>query len=257
MLRGTDGQNRETKMQNWETEFDAEGFVVLRAAIDTDLVAAAKALSDRLWTDLADGGVSAAPEGLRVLKRDLSDGSRMLDAIQGGHRAYPELRALRNGRAVADILAPRLGRELVSVVDTLFFKPPAQPGTGIAFHRDAQFRKPPEKFRDLDTKYVQVGFPLERHGAENGGLVLVPRSHKNLSIDAVQTRSVRGIDDLDATLATDGLRTVSVELEPGDVVLWHPQTIHGSPPNRSENRSRRFFVVGYMAASSCDAGDPV
>jgi ectoine hydroxylase-related dioxygenase (phytanoyl-CoA dioxygenase family) len=145
----------------------------------------------------------------------------------------------------------------VSVVDTLFFKPPKQPGTGIAFHRDAQFRRPPEKFRNLNAKYVQMGIPLERHAAANGGLVLIPRSHLDMAINALQTESVRGIEDLSSTLETEGLQAEAIEMEPGDIVLWHPQTIHGSPPNGSPTMSRRFYVVGYMSAADCDLGDRV
>ena len=244
-------------MQDWNAEFDNEGFAVLRGVINKERVAAAKALADKLWREQVDGTVHPPRVELNVLVRQLPNGETTIDAVQGGHKVYQELRALRCDPTVADILAPRLGREMVSVVDTLFFKPPAQQGTGIAFHRDAQFRRPPEKFRDLETKYVQVGFPLEGHGAENGGLVFAPGSHKDLSIDAVQTSSVRGVSDLDATLAATGVSTVCVEMEPGDLVLWHPQTIHGSPPNRSTKNSRRFFVVGYMASASCDAGEPV
>lgn len=243
-------------MFEWEEEFETQGFAVLRGVLDPARVGAAFALSDRLWTAWSDGA-GLGDGDMRALQRALPQGGTVLDAIQGGHRAFDALQALRRDPALLDLLAPRLGHDLVSVVDTLFFKPPAQPGTGIAFHRDAQFRHPAEAYRDLETKYVQVGIPLERHGAENGGLVLLPGSHRDLTIDARQTRSVRGIDDLSATLADTGLEAVSVEMKPGDVVVWHPQTIHGSPPNRSTDRSRRFYVVGYMAAASCDAGDPV
>lgn len=244
-------------MQDWGAEFDENGFVVLRSVIDEEVISAARSLAGKLWSDLFEDASCKMPYGVRVLWRELPAGDSVPDAIQGGHKSYPELRALRNNQKIFEILAPRLGNALVSVVDTLFFKPPAQPGTGIAFHRDAQFRKPQEEYRDLDSRYVQIGFPLEQHGPDNGGLILAPGSHKDLSIDVVQTRSVRGIDDLESTLGKTKLRTVGVEMEPGDIVLWHPHTIHGSPPNRSTDRSRRFYVVGYMAASSCDAGEPL
>jgi ectoine hydroxylase-related dioxygenase (phytanoyl-CoA dioxygenase family) len=244
-------------MREWEDMFDAQGFVVLRDVIDARAIEAAKRLSDRLWQDWQAADGQQDIPGVRVLKREGSTGRSILDAIQGGHRRFSELEALRADVSVTTLLEPRLGESLVSVVDTLFFKPPNQPGTGIAFHRDAQFRRPPEKFRNLNKKYVQLGIPLEPHGAANGGLVLIPGSHLDMAIDAVQTGSVRGVDDLSSTMEAEDLQAEAIEMEPGDVVLWHPQTIHGSPPNGSLTMSRRFYVVGYMSAKHCDLGQPV
>lgn len=243
--------------QDWQDEFDDLGFVILRDVIDRNDVQQAKRLADQLWTAWREGTEPEVFEGVKVLERKREDLGQILDAIQGGYQKFPELQALRKSAVIAELLAPRLGTELVSVVDTLFFKPPNQPDTGIAYHRDAQFRRPPEKFRDMDRKYVQIGFPLERHGIENGGLVLVANSQKDRSIDALQTKGVRGVDDLSSTLNVDAEQTVCAEMEPGDIVLWHPYTIHGSNPNVSSTRSRRFYVVGYMAAASCDAGAAV
>ncbi len=245
---------RKDMTDTWQTEFDARGFAILRDVIDLTTIEQAKALSDRLWDAWSADADTEEFSEVKVLQRARDGLGQILDGIQGGYRAFPELQTLRESDAIADLLAPRLGTELVSVVDTLFFKPPNQPDTGIAYHRDAQFRRPPEKFRDMDTKYVQIGFPLETHGSSNGGLVLVEGSHKDRSIDALQTKGVRGVDDVSATLEIDEGKTVCAEMEPGDIVLWHPQTIHGSNANRSSSRSRRFYVVGYMAAASCDAG---
>lgn len=244
-------------MRDWTSVFDDRGYVVLRGVLDIALVESAKRRSDELWRTWTDATSDREYRNLRPLRRELPNGDFTLDALQCCHHAVFELQAIRQSEVISSILEPRLGRELVSVVDTLFFKPPGLPGTGIAFHRDSQFRHPPEKFRDLNTKYVQVGVPLERHGAENGGLVLIPGSHVEPSIDAQQMQSVRGIDDLEATLGASGFTAEPVEMAPEDIILWHPQTIHGSPPNRSKSRSRRFYVVGYMAASCCDAGEPV
>ena len=238
----------------WQTEFDDRGFTILRGVIDHEAIDRAKQLSDRLWNAWREGTAAEGLEDVKVLERDRDGLGKTLDAIQGGYKRFPELQALRKHSAILKLLEPRLGAELVSAVDTLFFKPPNQPDTGIAYHRDAQFRRPAEKFRDLETKYVQIGFPLEKHGRENGGLVLIPHSHKDPSIDAVQTKSVRGAGDLSDTLSVDESHAECAEMLPGDIVLWHPHTIHGSNPNRSAERSRRFFVVGYMSASSCDAG---
>jgi ectoine hydroxylase-related dioxygenase (phytanoyl-CoA dioxygenase family) len=47
-----------------------------------------------------------------------------------------------------------------------------------------------------------------------------------------------------------------VEIDAGDVVIWHAHTLHGSPPNRSRKNDRLFYVVGYMRRADADEGDP-
>ena len=47
---------------------------------------------------------------------------------------------------------------------------------------------------------------------------------------------------------------VNIILEPGDVALWLPYTLHGSGPNRS-TIDRRSYVNGYVIAENCDRGE--
>ncbi len=241
----------------WECEFERQGFAVLRGLVDLQAVDEARSQADRVERAWRHGGGLGDYDQLRVLERDAPGSGRVLDGVQGVFRHFEPYQRLRSHPSITGLLQQKIGSDLVSVVDTLFFKPPRQPGTGIAFHRDAQFRKPPECFRDLAGSYVQVGLPLEPHGPENGGLVFVIGSHRDLSLDATQHHSVRGIDDLGSTLDIEGSELEAVELSPGDIVVWHPYTIHGSPPNRSTTKSRKFYVVGYMAAHACDVGEPV
>ena len=47
---------------------------------------------------------------------------------------------------------------------------------------------------------------------------------------------------------------VDLVLDPGDVALWGPYTIHGSGLNKSAI-DRRFYVNGYISAQNCDIGE--
>ncbi|MGI9395098.1 MAG: phytanoyl-CoA dioxygenase family protein [Boseongicola sp.] len=241
----------------WGSVFDDQGFAILRGVVQADAIEAARTQADAIERAWRNGEALSENGELRVLERDAPGSTRLLDGLQGLFKHFGPFQELRSHQKITGLLKSRLGSDLVSVVDTLFLKPPKQPGTGIAFHRDAQFRKPPESFRDLAATYVQVGFPLEPHGPENGGLVFVTGSHKDLTLDATQKKSVRGIDDLEGTLNVEGRKLTTLEASPGDIVLWHPYTIHGSPPNHSETNSRKFYVVGYMSAYACDVGEEV
>ena len=52
----------------------------------------------------------------------------------------------------------------------------------------------------------------------------------------------------------DPSHQIDLELDPGDVALWHVFTIHGSGPNVS-SIDRRLYINGYVTANNCDRGE--
>ena len=48
----------------------------------------------------------------------------------------------------------------------------------------------------------------------------------------------------------DGLAQVPVDLEPGDVLFFGGNVIHGSESNRTSDRFRRSFICHYIGESS-------
>ena len=101
-------------------------------------------------------------------------GSR-LRATQG---INPPFDAIRTDRQILAVLEPILGPNIISVVSTLFWKPPGEARTATAYDQDAAFRKPKERFRRLGQSYAQLGLALDPQGPSNGGLRIVVGSHK-------------------------------------------------------------------------------
>ena len=59
----------------------------------------------------------------------------------------------------------------------------------------------------------------------------------------------RSLDDDDVRhVGLDPAGARVLELQPGDVALWHLYTVHGSGPNRSAT-DRRLYINGYVKAS--------
>jgi ectoine hydroxylase-related dioxygenase (phytanoyl-CoA dioxygenase family) len=247
----------EDNTSGWKQDFLKDGFAVVRSIISRHDIEKARMLAAEIELAWRNGESIFEDIGSHLLERNAPRHGRVLDGVQGVFHRHPPFETLRSHPAIWSMLSSRLGEDIASVVDTLFFKPPGQNDTGIAFHRDEQFRRPRAKFRDLEQSYLQLGFPLEEHSPENGGLVFLPGSHKDLSRNATQQGSVRGVENLEATLDVDADELEAVELQPGDIVIWHPYTIHGSPPNRSTAKSRKFYVVGYMSARASDLGYPI
>jgi len=225
------------------------------AEIDTYLQEA-----DRLKGLVRAGGPGAGSDQVRVLSVDREDGSTLLRAVQHSHHISPTFDRLRADARIHDILRPLLGPSIKSLLNTLFWKPPGEARTAIAYHQDCAFRRPKNHYRNLSRSYVQLGVALDPHGPENGGMRFVPGSHKLGDLRIERTRSVMLDGPASSDLSREGLEGLSelaIRLAPGDVVIWSAYLLHGSPPNPSPVMDRRFFVAAYMRSSDCDVGDVV
>jgi ectoine hydroxylase-related dioxygenase (phytanoyl-CoA dioxygenase family) len=97
-------------------------------------------------------------------------------------------------------------------------------------------------FPDLATCYIAV----DRADRDNGCLKLVRGSHRlgrvdHVLFDGVSDSSVdpERLEEILARLPQD-----YIELEPGDAVIFHANTLHGSDENRSD-RSRLALLGCY------------
>jgi ectoine hydroxylase-related dioxygenase (phytanoyl-CoA dioxygenase family) len=184
--------------------------------------------------------------------------TRVLRGVQYGYRISPVLDAVRTSPEIYASLEPLLGSDITAVVNTLFWKPPGEPETAIAYHQDAGFRRPADRYRNLAASFVQVGLALDPHGPGNGGMRVVEGSHSAGDLDIRRASSVMTESPESMDLAAYGLSRSDerdLVLDPGDLVFWHPHLLHGSSPNRSPVMNRRFLITGYMRSRDCDAGD--
>ena len=86
---------------------------------------------------------------------------------------------------------------------------------------------------------------------------LFPGSHKlgELGFEKAGRIIDRALDEKDLVqLGLDPGRLIDLELEPGDVAIWHLYLVHGSGPNRAGD-ARRFYLNGYVRAENCDRGE--
>src|SRR5262245_48147554 len=185
--------------------------------------------------------------------------------IQGRHirfihwAAYisPVLASYRIDPRQFELLAPVLGKNLKQITNQTAWKTPGCDDTSFSFHQDARFRRPANAFRELATSYVQTFLAIDPHRVENGCLKVYDGSHKLGLVDIPSDRSVLDSKPEVAIMTERGLdpqRLVDVILDPGDVALWLPYTVHGSGPNLS-SMDRRTYPNGYIIAENSDRGE--
>ena len=188
--------------------YDREGFAILRAAFDLPTVRAAaehlEALQDQAGLGPDAGIVPAAPH----------------DAFAIELAADPRLTA----PAAAVLGTP------VACFGFTYLCKPARIGLPASWHQDGQPWAERLGERSAVTAWVALTVATEA----NGCLRAVPGSHalaaQRLDVEADGT-SLFGTR-MDYALV-DETRALSIEAEPGDLVLHHPNLVHGSWPNLS------------------------
>jgi len=123
----------------------------------------------------------------------------------------------------------------------LYFKPAG--GRGQALHQDNFYLKVEP------GTCLAAWIALDPADRENGGLEVVPGTHKmDIFCPEESDRSVSFTREY--VPVPPGLKSVPVNLDPGDVLFFNGSLVHGSQPNRTANRFRRSFICHYIGRSS-------
>jgi ectoine hydroxylase-related dioxygenase (phytanoyl-CoA dioxygenase family) len=235
-------------------DFRELGYAIVRGAFDAPTIARLAAEFDRI-AGLAERGQLAGD--VHCFFSEHPTHGRVVRFVQRAGYVDAAARAWCASPVLPELLQPLIGGDLKIVRNSFFYKPPGSSDDHIGYHQDWRFRQPAAAFRDHGTAYVQLGVAVDRHGPENGGMRVVARSHRRGDAGLCPTGGVSRTPASEDALRAAGLDPrgiVPFELEPGDVALWTPYTVHGSTPNPSA-RPRRFFVCGFARASSVDVGE--
>lgn len=139
------------------------------------------------------------------------------------------------------ILTDLLGEQPLAAQSMLYFKPPG--ARGQALHQDNFY------LNVRPGTCMAAWVALDPADAENGGMFVVPGSHK-LGVlcprmaDMAQSFTTEQVD------IPEGMEAVQLKLEAGDVLFFNGSVIHGSTPNSSQERFRRAFICHYVGDST-------
>ena len=238
------------------TQYRENGYAVLRRALAPAEIAALAAAFDRHKARGLELGASFRHGNLHYRLGDDPRLGKIVRMVQWPSYGDPGLAQCRTHPRIFAVLEPLLGRDIRQIINQLHWKPPGA-AAEFAFHQDVRFRRPREAYRDLAHSFVQTGIAIDPHTASSGAMKIYPASHRLGEVDlAVAGRVMDGAMAADSLrrIGLDPSRIVDLELEPGDLALWSPFTIHGSGPNRADHE-RRFYLNGYVRAADCDRGE--
>ena len=212
-------------------EYDRDGFAYVRSLFEPqELAPLADALSD-----------GASPGGFTVPdstggRQELSAWLDLGDDFVG---VVPRL------RPVVDLAMTAIGGDVHHWHSKLSWK---RPNTSARWdwHQDHGFWIHDGVARpDMCTIAVAIG-PVT---VANGCMQLVRSSHRLGTIEVVPMGPSQGSDPDVVAAALESHDVESCELDPGDAVVFHANTLHSSGPNRSAV-PRTMLMMSYNAASN-------
>ena len=140
-----------------------------------------------------------------------------------------------------DCMTAMLGREPYAVQTMLYFKPPG--ARGQALHQDQSYLK------TQPGTCLAAWMALDACDEENGCLQVVPGSHTLPTLCTIEADISQSFTDVTVPLP-EHMKPEPVRMQPGDVLFFNGQVIHGSFPNISADRFRRALIGHYIVGEA-------
>ena len=212
-----------------------DGYLLVRGMFDAGEV---EALRDRFHR--LGEGIDRAPERWQP-KWESDDPLERYPRVMHPHRfCEPSLKALLKPQ-VGQVLAALFGESAVACQSMFYYKPPGSPGQ--ALHQDNFY------LAVQPGTCIAAWTALDETDADNGGLYVVPGSHR-LGVICPDSERIRAGRTSNLVDPPRGMKAVEVVMKPGDTLFFGGSLIHGSGRNRTADRWRRSFIGHYMPAGS-------
>jgi ectoine hydroxylase-related dioxygenase (phytanoyl-CoA dioxygenase family) len=212
-----------TRLKGIKEKYDRDGYVVVKNVLDKDLIGEMRAHID--W--LLEKNPGIRPEQLHH--------TLMVDDPFW-------LRVVRDDRLL-DVAEQFIGPDIALFASHYICKPPRD-GQAVLWHQDGSYW--PLEPMEVTTLFLAV----DHSTPQNGCMRVIPGTHA-LALQELQERhDVANVleSGLDESLV-DESKAVDIVLEPGDVSIHHPQVIHGSNANRSDDW-RRALTIRYIPTTT-------
>lgn len=204
-------------------QYERNGYVIVRQAIDQELAGEARAHVE--WLIKRHPGVRPEQFHAEMARED------------------PFWIRLVSDERLVDIAAEFVGPDVALFATHYICKPPRD-GQAVLWHQDGSYWP-------LDPmNVVTLWLAVTDSTPENGCMRVIPGTH-GMRLEKVQTR--KDIDNVLGSAISDELvdesKAVDVVLNAGDLSIHHPSLIHGSEANTSE-KWRMGLTIRYIPTTT-------
>jgi hypothetical protein len=177
----------------------------------------------------------------RPIVRESDDPLTLYPRIMHPHRYDAVSRAWMLHPRLDHWLTTLVGASPFAVQTMFYFKPPG--ARGQALHQDQFY------LRVQPGTCLAAWMAIDPCDMENGCLEVVPGTHQLPVLCSVEADAASSFSG-DTVALPPGMAAVPVMMEPGDVLFFNGQVVHGSQPNTSRDRFRRSLIAHYAVAEA-------
>ena len=159
------------------------------------------------------------------------------------HLISPVLNKVCYNKKILDAVESVIGKNILICGTTLFIKNPNEKGF-VSFHQDA-------KYIGLEPhNWVTAWIAVTDSNEENGCMRMWPGSHKEKIKDHKDTYDQNNLLTRGQTVQNVPIeKTTPNILKAGQLSLHHPMIVHGSGPNKSNQRRIGFVIQSYIGTN--------
>ena len=211
-------------------EFNTKGFVIIRNVIKKKEII-------NLMNDLEKVKKKVLKKHNFFFHKTSDNKFNTIHAIQKFHKRG-EIINLTHNKKINHICEEIL-KDKIKVRNIEFFLKPRKTGMPSPFHQDNYY------WNILNAEALNVWIACSNASKNNGGLCYLEGSHK-LGVIEHELSNMKGSSQKisENILKKLNFKKIFPKLKPGDCLIHHPETIHGSFKNTSKN-DRLGFVISY------------
>jgi phytanoyl-CoA hydroxylase len=215
--------------------FDTQGYLIARGLFSIDEV---KAYIDHYMRRRLEGSKPGDFSGVDINNSDpLKKFPRMIHM----HRWDSITLNWMLDQRIATALSGLLEIEPFAVQSMIYYKPPM--ARGQALHQDQYY------LRVQPGTCIAAWLALDPCDEANGCLQVVPGSHRWPLLCTAKADTTLSFTDVTVPIP-EGALVLPMVMQPGDVLFFNGQVVHGSGPNRTTDRFRRSLIGHYIAGDA-------
>jgi phytanoyl-CoA hydroxylase len=218
-----------------KTHFDRQGYLIYPQLFSQEEI---RQLTDHFMELRQQGRHPGDYAGVDLNGSDpLKKFPRMIHMHRWDELSLRWLLDQRITRALTDLLE----LEPFAVQTMLYFKPPK--ARGQALHQDQYY------LRVQPGTCIAAWLALDACDEANGCLKVVPGSQAWPLLCTVKADTTQSFTDVTVPIPPSA-EVRSMIMQPGDVLFFNGQLVHGSGPNNSAERFRRSLIGHYIAGDA-------
>ena len=159
------------------------------------------------------------------------------------HMISPVFDKVCHNSKILDAVESIIGKDILVGGTTLFIKDPDKKGF-VSWHQDAKY------IGFEPYNWVTAWLAVTDANEENGCMRMWSGTHKEKIREHKDTFNASNLLTRGQTVQNVPLdKTVPNELKAGQLSLHHPMIVHGSTPNKSNNRRIGFVIQSYIGTN--------